>query len=178
MEANTVIDSKIKEHNDKFLESIQWGNTLAARRIPSVNMASSSKEVISIEMDPLKLENIYWRNTMDFTSEMFNDSQNYPGDFVNKWIINECLEMISGLELLLNRDQEYELVESYFHPSQKIKIEGKRFPRQIAREVGPTGFLNQLANQINLREAIIIKACCQRSNELWCGSDAIVAHVH
>ena len=74
MEANTVIDSKIKEHNDKFLESIQWGNTLAARRIPSVNMASSSKEVISIEMDPLKLENIYvnpW-STVEDLSEFLN----------------------------------------------------------------------------------------------------------
>ena len=75
MEAKTIVDSsKIKEHNDKFLESIQWGNGRGVRQIPSIPMASSSKEVISMEMDPLKLENVYvnpW-STVEDLSEFLN----------------------------------------------------------------------------------------------------------
>ena len=74
MEANTIVDSKIKEHNDKFLESIQWGKSRGVRQIPPITMASSSKEVISMEMDPLKLENVYvnpW-STVEDLSEFLN----------------------------------------------------------------------------------------------------------
>jgi uncharacterized C2H2 Zn-finger protein len=74
MEANKIVESKIKEHNDKFLESLQLGNSKGARQKPPITMASSIKEVIPMEIDPLKLENVYvnpWTTVKDL-SEFLN----------------------------------------------------------------------------------------------------------
>lgn len=61
------------------------------------------------------LDNESWRITMDFTSELFNYSLKNPNDFINKWIINECVEMVSGLEELLNMDKNYKVLNSFFN---------------------------------------------------------------
>ena len=74
MEANKIVESKIKEHNDKFLETLQLGNSKGARQKPPITMASSIKEVIPMEIDPLKLENVYvnpW-TTVEDLSEFLN----------------------------------------------------------------------------------------------------------
>lgn len=71
-----------------------------------------------------QLKNEAWRATMEFTSELYNDSIEHPKDFVEKWIINECVEMVEGLESLLNRDKNHEVIHSFFHPGMKSILNG------------------------------------------------------
>jgi hypothetical protein len=52
---------------------------------------------------------------MEFTSELYNYSLKSSKEFVSKWIVNECIEMVSGLEDLLNKNQKHEVVNSFFH---------------------------------------------------------------
>ena len=72
---------QIKEHNEKFLESIQTENVEKrlhlprhVEPVPTIPTVSGTKEVISMEMDPLKLENVYvnpW-STVEDLSEFLN----------------------------------------------------------------------------------------------------------
>lgn len=68
------------------------------------------------------LDNNSWLMTMNFTAELFNDSVNNPNQFIEKWIISECFEMVSGLELLLNRDKNHEIIQSYFFPNYRTTL--------------------------------------------------------
>lgn len=71
-----------------------------------------------------QLKNESWRMTMDFTSELFNYSEKSPNDFINKWIVNECIEMVDGLENLLNRNQNYEIINSFFFKDLRTTLMG------------------------------------------------------
>jgi hypothetical protein len=71
-----------------------------------------------------QLKNSSWEMTMDFTSNLFNNSLKNPADFVKKWILNECIEMVNGLESLLNKNQKYEVVNSFFNPQSRTTLMG------------------------------------------------------
>jgi hypothetical protein len=70
------------------------------------------------------LNNESWRMTMEFTSDLFNLSKKNPNNFVNKWIINECVEMVDGLENLLNRNQKHEIINSFFFKNMSTTLLG------------------------------------------------------
>lgn len=69
------------------------------------------------------LENSSWVETMDFTAEVYNHSITNPTTFVEKWIMNECREMVDGLEYLLNKDDHFEIINSFFN-NQKYNLIG------------------------------------------------------
>ena len=67
-----------------------------------------------------------WKYIMDFTAETYNHSISSPETFVEKWIMNECREMVAGLEDLLNKkmDSTYIIYPSFFNKNQQIKLSG------------------------------------------------------
>lgn len=67
-----------------------------------------------------------WIQTMEFTVEMHNHSVLNPDTFILKYIINECGEMVSGLEDLLNLESNstYKILDSFFIKNQSIQIRG------------------------------------------------------
>lgn len=69
-----------------------------------------------------KICNSSWEHSMNFASELFTHSQESPKDFINKWILNECIEMVEGLEDLLNRNDKIEMIQSYFNPKVKTIV--------------------------------------------------------
>lgn len=52
-----------------------------------------------------ELENRYWLEAMEFCQEACNLSIKDENEFVKKYILNECEEMVSGLEDLFHREQ-------------------------------------------------------------------------
>jgi hypothetical protein len=70
------------------------------------------------------LKNSAWLETMDFTAKLYNYSITDPGTFINEYIINECQEMVEGLVDLLNRNEDLEVIHSYFIPNKKIELKG------------------------------------------------------
>jgi len=69
-----------------------------------------------------QLLNPSWLEAFDFTSKLFNHSVTDPKTFVNVWIINECKEMIEGLEYLLNKNEKHELIHSQFGHDVSVEI--------------------------------------------------------
>jgi len=73
-----------------------------------------------------QLLNSSWSEAFDFTSKLFNHSVTDPKTFVDVWIINECKEMIEGLEYLLNKNEEHEVINSQFGHKTSVKINAGR----------------------------------------------------
>jgi hypothetical protein len=71
-----------------------------------------------------RLQHFSWFEAFEFTTNLFNHSVTNPTRFVNEWIINECAEMVSGLEYLLNKNEEYQIQHSYSNPKVKYRIDG------------------------------------------------------
>lgn len=102
-----------------------------------------------------QLRNSSWRMTMDFTSELFNYSLRNPRDFINKWIVNECVEMVSGLENLLNRNQNYEVLNSFFFPDYKTNLMGIELINFKGERIsGALSFLDKIKELIIFSDAI------------------------
>ncbi len=71
-----------------------------------------------------ELENSSWSEAFDLTKNLFNHSVIKPTTFVNEWIINECKEMVSGLEYLLNKNNDHEIKERELLEFKGEKISG------------------------------------------------------
>ena len=71
-----------------------------------------------------RLKNESWIGTMTFTSDVYNNSITNSETFIEKWIINECSEMVDGLEEILNKDKHYEIVRNYFDQENKTTLIG------------------------------------------------------
>lgn len=69
-----------------------------------------------------QLTHTSWAETMFFTAELYNNSVSEPESFVDKWIINECVEMVDGLEYLLNKNEDYEVINNYFNKDSKFTL--------------------------------------------------------
>ena len=96
-----------------------------------------------------------WAETMYFTAELYNNSVSEPEAFVDKWIINECIEMVDGLDYLLNKNEDYEIINNCFNKDTKFTLNGTEL--LIFKGEKITGALSFL----------------EKINELSCFSDKI-----
>ena len=91
------------------------------------------------------LKNEEWIKTMDFTAEMYNSSIMEPDVFIENWIINEVDEMVKGLERLLNRNDKYEIINSYFHKDTHFTLMGRNLVRFKGEKIaGALYFMDKL----------------------------------
>ncbi len=70
------------------------------------------------------LDNSSWLSTMSIVKDAYNQSITNPIQFVDNWIINECKEMVDGLEALLNNDKEFVILDSFFNKNKRIPLLG------------------------------------------------------
>ena len=103
---------------------------------------ASSSEIIRYTRR-YHLDNQEWLKTMSFTADVYNDAVENPESFVQKNILNEVEEMVSGLEMI-NKANRYCVQESFFNPS-SIIIEGDNLVRFKGEKIsGALDFLDQL----------------------------------
>ena len=89
------------------------------------------------------LDNQEWMKTMSFTADVYNSAVSDPESFVEKNILNEVEEMVSGLEKIQSAS-DYRTQESFFNPS-TIIITGDDMVRFKGEKIsGALGFLDQL----------------------------------
>lgn len=89
------------------------------------------------------LENQEWLKTMSFTADVYNDAVGNPESFIQKNILNEVEEMVSGLETIQSANS-YRTQESFFNPS-SIVITGDDLICFKGEKIsGALGFLDQL----------------------------------
>ena len=89
------------------------------------------------------LDNEEWMKTMSFTADTYNSAVSNPESFVQKNILNEVEEMVSGLEKIQSASS-YRMQESFFNPS-SIMISGDDMVRFKGEKIsGALGFLDQL----------------------------------
>ena len=89
------------------------------------------------------LDNEEWKKTMSFTADVYNSAVSDPSSFVQKNILNEVEEMVSGLETIQSANS-YKTQESFFNPS-SIVIFGDDLIRFKGEKIsGALGFLDQL----------------------------------
>ena len=89
------------------------------------------------------LENQEWMRTMTFTADVYNSAVSDPASFVQKNILNEVEEMVSGLEMIYKANR-YCAQESFFNPC-SIIIEGENLIRFKGEKIsGALDFLDQL----------------------------------
>lgn len=62
---------------------------------------------------------------MHFTAELYNSMILEPNTFIEDWIISEVDEMVKGLEDLLNRNDNYEIINSYFQQKSYLALMGR-----------------------------------------------------
>lgn len=89
------------------------------------------------------LDNQEWKKTMAFTADIYNAAVSEPSTFVEKNILNEVEEMVSGLEAIRHSDK-YCVQESFFNPD-SIIITGDNLIRFKGEKIsGALDFLDQL----------------------------------
>jgi hypothetical protein len=89
------------------------------------------------------LNNEEWMKTMAFTADTYNSAVGDPASFVQKNILNEVEEMVSGLEKIQSASS-YRAQESFFNPN-TIIITGDDMIRFKGEKIsGALGFLDQL----------------------------------
>ena len=89
------------------------------------------------------LANQEWMKTMAFTADVYNEAVSNPGSFVQKNILNEVEEMVSGLETI-HRSNNYRVQESFFNPN-CVFIVGDDLIRFKGEKIsGALDFLDQL----------------------------------
>ena len=89
------------------------------------------------------LDNQEWIKTMAFTADVYNSAVSDPESFVQKNILNEVEEMVSGLEKIQSATN-YRAQESFFNPS-TIIITGDDMVRFKGEKIsGALSFLDQL----------------------------------
>lgn len=89
------------------------------------------------------LANAEWIKTMTFTADVYNDAVSNPDSFVQKNILNEVEEMVTGLENIQSASS-YRTQESFFNPS-SIVLSGDDMIRFKGEKIsGALGFLDQL----------------------------------
>ena len=89
------------------------------------------------------LDNQEWMKTMAFTADVYNDAISNPETFVQKNILNEVEEMVSGLEEILSANN-YITQESFFNTN-SIRIFGDEMIQFKGEKIsGALDFLDQL----------------------------------
>lgn len=103
---------------------------------------ASSSEIIRYTRR-YHLDNQEWMKTMYFTADVYNEAVSNPDSFVQKNILNEVEEMVTGLETIQGA-YRYSVQESFFNPS-SIIIEGDDLIRFKGEKIsGALDFLDKL----------------------------------
>lgn len=90
------------------------------------------------------LENNEWIKAMSFTADVYNTAVENPASFIQKNILNEVEEMVSGLETILNTTG-YRVLENYFNPGNGVVITGDELTIFKGEKIsGALDFLDQL----------------------------------
>ncbi len=90
------------------------------------------------------LENNEWIKAMSFTADVYNTSVENPVSFIQKNILNEVEEMVSGLETIL-KTTGYKVLENYFYPGNGVVITGDELTLFKGEKIsGALDFLDQL----------------------------------
>lgn len=90
-----------------------------------------------------QLDNKEWMEAMSFTANTYNDAVDNPDSFVQKYILSEVEEMVSGLEMIRN-SKKYNVLVSFFN-SHYIILEGDNLIRFKGEKIsGALDFLDQL----------------------------------
>lgn len=99
------------------------------------------------------LNNEEWMKTMAFTADTYNSAVSDPASFVEKNILNEVEEMVSGLEKIQSASS-YRAQESFFNPD-TIIITGDDMIRFKGEKIsGALGFLDQLQTLAPLTDKV------------------------
>lgn len=99
------------------------------------------------------LDNDEWMKTMSFTADVYNSAVSDPASFVEKNILNEVEEMVSGLEKIQTAS-DYRTQESFFNPS-TIIITGDDMVRFKGEKIsGALRFLDQLQTLAPLTDKV------------------------
>ena len=99
------------------------------------------------------LNNEEWMKTMTFTADTYNSAVADPASFVQKNILNEVEEMVSGLEKIQSAS-DYRTQESFFNPS-TIIITGDDMVRFKGEKIsGALRFLDQLQTLAPLTDKV------------------------
>ena len=99
------------------------------------------------------LNNQEWMKTMAFTADIYNSAVGDPVSFVQKNILNEVEEMVSGLEKIQSASS-YRAQESFFNPD-TIIITGDNLVRFKGEKIsGALGFLDQLQTLTPLTDKV------------------------
>ena len=99
------------------------------------------------------LGNQEWMKTMTFTADVYNSAVGDPASFVQKNILNEVEEMVSGLEKIQSATS-YRAQESFFNPN-TIIITGDDMVRFKGEKIsGALRFLDQLQTLVPITDKV------------------------
>ncbi len=99
------------------------------------------------------LMNQEWMKAMAFTADIYNAAVSNPATFVQKNILSEVEEMVSGLEAI-HRSSNYIVQDSFFNPS-SIVITGDDLVRFKGEKIsGALDFLNQLQTLVPITNKV------------------------
>ena len=99
------------------------------------------------------LMNQEWMKAMAFTADTYNAAVSNPATFVQKNILNEVEEMVSGLEAI-HRSSNYRVQESFFNPY-SIVITGDDLVRFKGEKIsGALDFLDQLQTLMPITDKV------------------------
>jgi len=100
------------------------------------------------------LMNNEWMKAMAFTADTYNAAVSNPATFVQKNILNEVEEMVSGLEAIHRSHNNYTVQESFFNHS-SIVISGDDLVRFKGEKIsGALDFLNQLQTLVPITDKV------------------------
>lgn len=92
------------------------------------------------------LKNEHWLLTMNFTSELYNASVINPSSFVKKWILNECIEMVEGLENLFYIKRKHKISYNSYTQNIMCTLSGIELVKFKGERIsGALGFLDKIS---------------------------------
>ena len=100
------------------------------------------------------LANSEWIKAMSFTADAYNAAVATPATFIQKNILNEVEEMVSGLETIL-KTTGYRVLENYFHPGYGVVISGDELTLFKGEKIsGALDFLDQLQKLVIITDDV------------------------
>lgn len=100
------------------------------------------------------LANSEWIKAMSFTADAYNAAAACPAAFIQKNILNEVEEMVSGLEAIL-KTKGYRVLENYFNPGHGVVISGDELMLFKGEKIsGALDFLDQLQKLVVITDNV------------------------
>ena len=100
------------------------------------------------------LANEEWKKTMQFTADVYNAAVSNPANFIQKNILNEVEEMVSGLETIQSTSS-FKVQESFFNPGNPITISGDELTLFKGEKIsGALDFLDELQTLVPITDKV------------------------